>query len=155
MVGFHAMNGTTDGVLCHTQSSKSENRYWYNDVESGELVQNAVIAGYYGVPLVMVTGDVATCREASHFFGDKIVTVATKKGLAREAAELYPFEEIRQALYEGAKRAVSVISECKPYTLKFPVKARKQQLVQEGDSAEPRLVTKEKTILHPLQILDL
>lgn len=155
MIGFHAMNGTPDGVLCHTQSSKTENKYWYNDIESGELVQNAVIAGYYGVPLVMITGDVATCREANHFFGDKIVTVATKRGLAREAAELYPFEETRQALYEGAKKAVSVISRCKPYTLQFPVKARKQQLVQEGNAAEPKLVTKELTISHPLHILDL
>jgi D-amino peptidase len=155
MIGFHAMNGTPDGVLCHTQSSKTENRYWYNDVESGELVQNAVIAGYYGVPLVMVTGDDATCREATHFFGDKVITVSTKRGLAREAAQLYPFEETRQALYEGAKRAVSVISEIKPYTLQFPVKAKKQQLVTEGDSKEPKLVTKEKTITHPLQILDL
>lgn len=155
MIGFHAMNGTPDGVLCHTQSSKTENRYWYNDVESGELVQNAVIAGYYGVPLVMVTGDEATCREASRFFGDKIVTVATKRGLAREAAQLYPFEETRQALYDGAKRAVSAISEIKPYSLQFPVKAKKQQLVTEGDSKEPKLVTKEKTIAHPLQILNL
>jgi len=155
MIGFHAMNGTPDGVLCHTQSSKTENRYWYNDVESGELVQNAVIAGYYGVPLVMVTGDDATCREAHRFFGDKIVTVSTKRGLAREAAQLYPFGETRKALYEGAKRAVSVISECKPYTLQFPVKAKKEQLVQGSDSKEPQLVTKEKIISHPLQILDL
>ncbi len=155
MVGFHAMNGTPDGVLCHTQSSKSENRYWYNDVESGELVQNAVIAGFYGVPLIMVTGDLATCREATHFFGDKVVTVATKKGLARESAELYPFEVTRQALYEGAKRAVSVISECKPFQLDFPLKAKKQQLVQDGNSKEMKLVTKEKELTHPLQILDL
>jgi D-amino peptidase len=155
MIGFHAMKGTPDGVLCHTQSSKSENRYWYNDVESGELVQNAVIADYYGVPLVMVTGDDATCREAHRFFGDKIVTVSTKRGLAREAAQLYPFEETRQALYEGAKRAISVISDCKPYSLQFPVKAKKQQLVQEPGSTEPKLVTKEKIIAHPLKILDL
>lgn len=155
MIGFHAMNGTADGVLCHTQSSKTENKYWYNDVESGELVQNAVIAGYYGVPLVMVTGDVATCREANHFFGNNIVTVATKRGLAREAAELYPFEETRQALYEGAKRAISVIPQCKPYSLQFPVKARKQQLVQDGNNKEQKLVTKELTISHPLHILDL
>ena len=32
MFGFHAMNGTPDGVLNHTQSSKSENKYWYNGV---------------------------------------------------------------------------------------------------------------------------
>ena len=30
------MMGTPDGVLHHTQSSKTENRYWYNGVESGE-----------------------------------------------------------------------------------------------------------------------
>jgi len=155
MIGFHAMNGTPDGVLCHTQSSKTENKYWYNDVESGELVQNAVIAGYYGVPLVMVTGDVATCREANRFFGDKIVSVATKRGLAREAAELYPFEETRHALYEGAKRAISIIPQCKPYSLQFPVKARKQQLVQEANDKEHKLVTTELTISHPLHILDL
>ncbi len=155
MIGFHAMNGTPDGVLCHTQSSKTENRYWYNDVESGELVQNAVIAGYYGVPVVMVTGDEATCREATHFFGDKIVTVSTKRGLSREAAQLYPFEETRQALYEGAKRAISVISECKPYSLQFPVKAKKQHLVQEPGSTEPKMVTKEKIINYALHILDI
>lgn len=155
MIGFHAMNGTPDGVLCHTQSSKTENKYWYNDAESGELVQNAVIAGYYNVPVVMVSGDEATCREVKKFFGDKIITVATKRGLSREAAELYPFADTRKALYEGAKLSISVISECKPYHLRFPVKARKQQLVQESGNTESRLVTTEKIIAGPLHILDL
>jgi D-amino peptidase len=155
MVGFHAMNGTPDGVLCHTQSSKTENKYWYNGVESGELAQNAIIAGYYNVPVIMVSGDVATCREASRFFGDKVVTVATKKGLAREAAQLYPFEETRQALYEGAKKAVSQISECKPYHLEFPVKAKKQQLIQEAGSSKLKPVITEKLIPDALHILDL
>ena len=155
MIGFHAMMGTPDGVLNHTQSSRSENRYWYNGIESGELVQSAVIAGYYGVPLVMVTGDVATCRETRHFFGDDVVTVATKKGLGREAAELYPFEETRKALYEGAKQAILAIPKCKPYKLDFPVKAKKQYLKKLPDSLERELITKEKIIEHPLQIIDI
>jgi len=91
----HAMMGTPDGVLCHTQSSKTENRYWYNGVESGELAQCAAIAGYYDVPTIMVTGDEATCRESKKFFGPDRVTVAVKKGISREAAELYPFDETR------------------------------------------------------------
>lgn len=33
-LGAHAMMGTPDGVLCHTQSSRTENRYWYNGVEN-------------------------------------------------------------------------------------------------------------------------
>lgn len=155
MVGFHAMMGTPDGVLNHTQSSKTENRYWYNGVESGELVQNAVIAGYYNVPVVMVTGDVATCREATRFFGDNCVTVATKRGLAREAAELYPFEETHDALYEGAKKAMTVISKNKPFKLEFPVKAKKQYLGKGDGSDDVKVITKEKVIEHPLEILEL
>lgn len=143
MLGFHAMMGTPDGVLCHTQSSLSENRYWYNGVESGELVQNALIAGHYGVPLIMVTGDEATCREARLFFGDKIITVATKKGLSREAAVLYPFEETRQALYEGARKAVGVIASCKPYKLKMPIQVKEEFLRTDPAQGQPVKASRE------------
>lgn len=143
MLGFHAMMGTPDGVLNHTQSSKTENRYWYNGVESGELAQNAAIAGYFGVPPIMVTGDEATCREARKFFGNNIVTVAVKNGLARESALLYPFEETRKALYEGAKRAVAAISSCKPYILETPIKVREEYLNLDPSLPKPVLIKRE------------
>jgi D-amino peptidase len=153
-LGAHAMMGTPDGVLCHTQSSRSENRYWYNGVESGELAQCAAIAGYYDIPTIMVTGDVATCREATKFFGPNCVTVAVKRGISRQAAELYPFDDTRQALYEGARRAVEAIPKCKPYKLSLPIKAKKEYLVFEGPSKEGRLVTKEGTIEDVLKLMD-
>ncbi len=155
MVGFHAMMGTPDGVLNHTQSSKTENRYWYNGVESGELAQNALIAGYYGIPVVMVTGDEATTREARKFFGNNIVTVPVKKGLSREAAILYPFEETRKALYEGAKKAVSVISGCKPYKIDTPIKVKMEYLNPDTSLPKPEVVTTEgiaKDALHILEV---
>jgi D-amino peptidase len=143
MLGFHAMMGTPDGVLNHTQSSESENRYWYNGVESGEMAQNAAIAGFYGVPPIMVTGDEAACREAKKFFGKNIVTVAVKKGIARESALLYPFEETRKALYEGAKRAMTAISSCKPYLLETPIKVKEEFLSLDPSQPKKTLVTKE------------
>ena len=152
-VGFHAMMGTSNGVLNHTQSSRTENRYWYNGVESGELAQVAAIAGYYGVPPIMVTGDEATCREARKFFGDACVTVPVKKGIGREAAVLYPFAETRQALYKGAKRAMAAIPHCKPYRIELPIKVRKQYLIL-STNAEPKLMTKEGTIEDILHLLD-
>lgn len=155
MVGFHAMMGTPDGVLNHTQSSKSENRYWYNGVESGELAQNAIIASYYNVPVIMVSGDIATCREANQFFGNNCVTVPVKKGWGREAAQLYPFEQTRKALYEGAKQAVEAIKNCKPYRIQFPVKAKKQWLAKSPGDEKPHLETQEMVIDNPLHILDL
>lgn len=151
----HAMMGTPDGVLCHTQSSKSENRYWYNDVESGELAQCAAVAGHYGVPTILVTGDEATCREARTFFGSECVTVAVKRGLSREAAELYPFQETRQALYEGARRAVAAIPRCKPYVLSLPIQARKEYLVFDDPDKPGRKVTREATLENALKLLDL
>jgi D-amino peptidase len=153
MLGYHAMMGTPDGVLNHTQSSKSENRYWYNGVESGEIVQMAAIAGHFGVAPILVTGDEATCRESQKFFGSGCVTVAVKQGIAREAALLYPFAETRKALYEGGKRAVAAIPKCKPYRLELPIKARKQYLLLDG-SPKPKLVTKEGTIPDAFHILD-
>jgi D-amino peptidase len=153
-LGAHAMMGTPDGVLCHTQSSRSENRYWYNGVESGELAQCAAIAGYYDIPTIMVTGDVATCREATKFFGPDCVTVAVKRGISREAAELYPFADTHRALYEGARKAVQAIPKCEPYRLSLPIKAKKKYLVFDGSSKEGRLVTKEDTIDNVLNLMD-
>ena len=154
LFGHHAMMGTPDGVLNHTQSSKSENRYWYNDVESGELAQVAALAGYYGVPPIMVTGDVATCREAINFFGTDIVTVATKQGVSREAAVLYPFEETRQAIYEGAKKAIAAIPKCKPYILKVPIKAKVEYLDLDTKLPQPKLITKEWIIPEAINLFD-
>jgi D-amino peptidase len=141
--GAHAMMGTSDGVLNHTQSSRSENRYWYNGVECGELVQIATIAGHYGVPTILVTGDVATCREAEHFFGKSCVTVAVKEGVAREAAVLYPFKETGKALFEGAKRSMKALSQCKPYKMDMPIKGKLQYLDLRSDPENPELITKE------------
>jgi D-amino peptidase len=152
MIGFHAMNGTPDGVLHHTQSSKTEAKYWYNGVEWGEMAQNAAIAGYYNVPTLMISGDEATCREARKFFGDKIVTVAVKKGIARESAQLFPFAQTRKALYEGAKRAVSAIAYCKPFKPEYPLSAKKQWLT--GDPKDQKTVTKEGVVNDGLHILD-
>jgi D-amino peptidase len=154
LLGFHAMMGTPDGVLHHTQSSKTENRYWYNGIESGEIAQNAAIAGYYGVPVIMVTGDVAVCREARKFFGNSIVTVPVKEGLGREAAVLYPFGETRKALYEGAMKAVKAISQCKPYILKTPISVREEYLNTDPKLTKPEVVKREGMAQNALRILD-
>jgi D-amino peptidase len=154
LLGFHAMMGTPDGVLNHTQNSKSENRYWYNGVESGEIAQNAAIAGYYGVPVIMVTGDEATCREARKFFGENIVTVAVKRGVGRESAMLYPFEETRKALYEGAKKAIAALPACKPYLMKSPITIREEYLNLDPTLPKPVFVKREGIAENALHLFD-
>jgi D-amino peptidase len=103
----------------------------------------ATIAGYYNVPTILVTGDVATCREAEHFFGESCVTVAVKEGVAREAAVLYPFAETRKALFEGAKKSMEALSQCKPYKMNMPIQGKLQYLDLKSDSEEPEIITSE------------
>jgi D-aminopeptidase len=114
----------------------------------------------------MATGDEATCHEAKKFFGENCVTVAVKRGIAREAAVLYPFEETRKALYEGAKKAMDAIQLCKPYTLETPVKVKVQYLQPVPSIKEylekknvpdywvSKLLTKEGTVQDALHLLE-
>lgn len=45
---------------------------------------------------------------------------------------LYPFAETRSKLYEGAKRAMAVMSNCRPYRLELPITAKKEFPVRRG-----------------------
>ena len=64
LVGMHAMSGTAKAFLDHTQSSKTIFDYKYNGIRRGEITQECIFAGYFGIPCVMVTGDRAACEEA-------------------------------------------------------------------------------------------
>ncbi|MFA4016411.1 MAG: hypothetical protein RUDDFDWM_001514 [Candidatus Fervidibacterota bacterium] len=121
-IGFHAMMGTKNGVLHHTQSSKMESRYWYNGIEMGEIGQVALIAGHYDVPVVMVSGDKAACDEAKQLLGEEIVTVAVKEGYSRHCAKMLSPKRARELIREGAKEAMRRIRHCKPLKLQLPIK---------------------------------
>ncbi len=60
VVGQHAMAGTVDAFLDHTQSSKDWYEFRINGRLMGELGQCAAMAGHFGVPGVMRAGDRAS-----------------------------------------------------------------------------------------------
>jgi len=118
MVGMHAYDGVADGVLSHNFTSSYKEIY-VNGVRIGEIGYFALLAGAYGVPLVLVTGDEAACREARKLLGD-VETVASKEGIAHGFALLYPLAEIREALAAGAERAMKRLNQFKPFTIQDP-----------------------------------
>ncbi len=143
LLGHHAMAGTPDGILCHTQSPERGDRYWYNGRETGEIGQEALVAGHFDIPVVMVTGDDAACREAREFFGDEIITVSVKQGLGREAAVFVAPEVARRMIREGAREAVARIPRCKPYKIDLPIHARLAVKDKEtADKLRPRRGTR-------------
>ena len=126
LVGFHAMAGTPDAVLDHTQSSTSWMNFWVNDVCLGEIGQMALIAGHYGVPVLFCSGDEAACAEARELLGEGIVTVAVKKGFGRTKAALIAPSEARQHIAEGVGRACAMARAggAKPFKMELPLRVR-------------------------------
>lgn len=97
VIGQHAMAGTINGFLDHTQEPRDVCRYRINGKEHGELSQLAMYAGGYGVPIVHVSGDEACCDEAKRLFPHVGIT-ATKRGTGWATCELYPPAEVRKRL---------------------------------------------------------
>jgi D-amino peptidase len=114
-IGAHPMSGTQNGFLDHTQSSLTWHNYGINGRPMGELAQWAVVAGNWGVPLLMMSGDEAACAEARNFF-NPVETAAVKRAVGRNRAELVDLKEARQRIREAARRAVSLIGKARPLT---------------------------------------
>jgi hypothetical protein len=75
---------------------------------------------FYGVPLVMVTGDAALAREVEHFFPG-IETVTVKTARSRGLAASLSREEASRRIEEAAFRAVGRRHERQPYVVPSPV----------------------------------
>ena len=118
-VGYHSRAGTENGVMSHTYSTDIFSLR-FNGIEVGEIGTDAAIAGHFGVPVVMVSGDCAACDEARELLGD-IETVVVKEGISRYAARCVPVEEARRLIREGAKNALRRLDSVSPFTLKSPV----------------------------------
>src|ERR687894_2305326 len=80
-VGMHARAGTTEGVMNHTVSGQSWQNLWFNGTLVGETGINAALCGTWGCPVLLVTGDRATCREGRALLGEALTTVEVKRGL--------------------------------------------------------------------------
>ncbi len=119
-IGAHAMSGTQDAFLDHTQSSVDWHNYWVNGQKWGELAQFAAYMGHFEVPLVLVSGDDAACIEARELLGEALETVAVKTALGRRHARCIPPELARERIQEAAARALKLKNKAKPFKVKLP-----------------------------------
>jgi D-amino peptidase len=123
LLGYHAMAGTENGVLDHTQSSRTWYNYWVNDVKMGEVGQCAVLAGCMHIPVILVTGDLAVCKEARALL-PWVETVAVKEGYSRTCAKIIPPATARPMIKTGVQKALQNLKTMKPYIINFPANVR-------------------------------
>jgi D-amino peptidase len=114
-VGMHAKAGTPDGVLSHTVSSQAWKDLKFNGVSVGETGINAALCGHWNCPVLLVTGDRATCAEARELLGDGLTTVEVKVGLGRFSARHKTPTRACELIEEGAKRALKDLKAVRPY----------------------------------------
>jgi D-amino peptidase len=119
-IGAHAMAGTQDAFLDHTQSSVTWHNYRVNGEKWGELAQFAAYMGHFDVPLVLVSGDQAACDEARKLLGEELETVVVKQALGRRHARCLPPAVANEKIQEAAARALRLKDRLKPFKVKLP-----------------------------------
>jgi len=118
-VGYHSRMGT-HGVLSHTISGAAVANVWVNEILVGETGINAGIAGFYGVPVVLVCGDDVVSQEAKSLL-PHILTATVKYAVNRHSARCLPPEKVRQLLIEKTQDALSQLDAAKPWVVETPV----------------------------------
>ena len=114
-VGMHARAGTPDAVMDHTVSGQRWRNLRFNGVLVGETGINAALCGTWGCPVLLVTGDRATCEEARELLGAGLTTVAVKEGLGRWSARQIPPQRARELIEEGVRKALGDLRAVEPY----------------------------------------
>lgn len=122
-VGAHSMAGTLNAFLDHTQSSVQYYNYYLNDIRCGEITKVGVFAGYYDIPVIMISGDDATIREAQCFF-PSTVTAEVKRALSRNKAISIKAEAAAELLKKAAYDGVKNLSSIPPLKFDFPLRIR-------------------------------
>lgn len=115
-VGYHAKAGTPHAPLAHTWNG------YLNDVRldgrsTGEYGINAAVAGHFGVPVTLVTGDDKAVAQVRDWLGEGVVGVVVKEGYTTfSAIHLHP-KRAQQRIREGAEEAVRRASTAEPWRL--------------------------------------
>ena len=122
-IGYHSRASST-GVLNHTYTGKVAN-IWVDGKCLGETGINALIAGYYGVPVVFVSGDSVVVEEARQLLGD-IQTVAVKEPRSQFSAMCIHPEKAQALIREKVTVSLKNLDKCKPVVPAAPSIVRVQ-----------------------------
>lgn len=122
LIGYHAREGAPDAVINHTLLGSAVFQITVNGREVGETGINAGLAGHYGVPVAMVSGDQVLAAEARELLGP-IETAIVKQAIDRHTARCLAPARSQALIRDAAERAVrrAAAGEIKPWSAGSPV----------------------------------
>jgi len=112
-IGYHSMEGEP-GVMAHTGSGGVVGKIQVDGRPMSEGGMNARAAGSFGVPVALATGDEDFVREIRTLIDSDLETVAVKRTIRLQTAELFHPEECRRLIRAGAKRAIERLASFQP-----------------------------------------
>jgi D-amino peptidase len=120
LIGYHAGTTNPRGVRAHTMSSANLAGIALNGTSMPEAGISAAIAGRFGVPVVMISGDDIAVGEARELLGEVEGAVVKRAISFHSAATLTP--EAAQTMIRGAvKSALDRRHAFRPYTVRTPI----------------------------------
>jgi D-amino peptidase len=119
-IGQHSLAGVRAGIMAHSYSSLGIQNMRMNGKPVGEIATRAALAGWYGVPVIFITGDDAAVQEMREIVPE-VEAASVKEGLARYTCITMSAQAARDLIREGAQRAMEKIGKIRPYRIEGPV----------------------------------
>jgi D-amino peptidase len=120
-IGYHASTSNPEGVRAHTFSSATLTDVRLNGTSVSEAGFSAAVAGHFGVPVVMISGDDAIIAEAKQYIGD-VEGAVVKHALSFHSAATLTPAAAYELIEETAKRGVGRRQSMKPFRLEGDVR---------------------------------
>lgn len=119
-IGYHASTSNPRGVRAHTMSSANLTALRLNGRDVPEAGVSAAIAGDFGVPVVMLSGDDAIADEARALLGD-LETAVTKRTLGFHSARTLMPEASYALIRQKVAAALGRLDDFRSYRLEGPI----------------------------------
>jgi len=119
-IGQHSKANIRGGIMAHSYSSLGIQNMLLNGKPVGEIDVIAAMAGHFGTPVIMLSGDRAAANELHEIVPDAELAVV-KEGLGRYSCISLSAPAARDLVRETARRSVARIGSIKPYTVPGPV----------------------------------
>jgi D-amino peptidase len=119
IVGQHSKANIKAGIMAHSYSSLGIQTMKLNNKAVGEIDVIAAMAGHFGTPIIMLSGDKAAVEEMREIVPNAEFA-AVKEGLGRYVCISESAANSQRMIREAAQRSVAKIGSIKPYTVPGP-----------------------------------
>ena len=119
-IGYHSSTTNPRGVRAHTMSSANYAAVRINGIAMPEAGINAALAGHFGVPVVMISGDDAIVEEAQTLIGAMEGAVVKWSNGFHSARTIMP-EASYALIGEKVRRGLQRLDEFEPYRFEGPI----------------------------------